>query len=65
LVLVLPSGPSAHLEAAWAAARGCPVFVLALKIDKPDLMVLLLGPPERICTSMSELFEKLGLDAMQ
>jgi hypothetical protein len=60
-VLVLPCGRSAHLEAAYMAAGGKPVFTLALEPVEPELMQLLLGPPERLCCSLDELFDALGL----
>jgi hypothetical protein len=60
-VLVLPSGRSAHLEAAFMAADGKPVFTLALERVEPDLMNLLLGPPEHICVTMDDLFDRLGV----
>lgn len=60
-VLVLPSGRSAHMEAAFMAAQGKPVYTLALEPVEPDLMNLLLGPPEHICTTMDELFDQLGV----
>jgi hypothetical protein len=60
-VLVLPSGQSAHMEAAYMAACGKPVFTLALEKVEPDLMNLLLGPPEHILTSMDELFDRLNV----
>jgi hypothetical protein len=59
-VLVLPCGRSAHLEAGYMAARGKPVFTLAMDRVEPELMTLLLGPPEHICTTLDELFEALG-----
>lgn len=61
-VLVLPSGRSAHLEAAFMAAQGKPVFTLALEKVEPELMNLLLGPPDHICTTMDELFDALGVE---
>lgn len=60
-VLVLPCGRSAHLEAGFMAAEGKPVFTLALEAVEPDLMNLLLGPPEHICVTMDELFDRLGV----
>lgn len=60
-VLVLPCGRSAHLEAGFMAAEGKPVFTLALEQVEPDLMNLLLGPPEHICVTMDELFDRLGV----
>lgn len=59
-VLLLPSGRSAHLEAGFMAGQGKPVFALALERVEPDLMNLLLGPPEHVCTTMDELFDRLG-----
>lgn len=61
-VLVLPAGRSAHLEAGYMAGQGKPVFTLALAKEEPDLMTLLLGPPEYLCTSMVELMDCLGID---
>lgn len=61
VVLVLPCGKSAHMEAAFAAAQGKPVFTLALDRTEPELMQLLLGPPEHILVSMDELFDALGV----
>jgi hypothetical protein len=61
-VLVLPCGRSAHLEAGFLAGQGKPVFTLALEPTEPELMTLLLGPPEHLCTSLEELFERLAAD---
>lgn len=60
-VLVLPCGRSAHLEAGYMAACGKPVFTVALEKVEPELMTLLLGPPEHICVTMDELFDRLGV----
>lgn len=60
-VLVLPSGRSAHMEAAFMAACGKPVFTLALEPVEPDLMNLLLGPPHHICVTTDELFDRLAV----
>ncbi len=60
-VLVLPCGRSAHLEAGYMGAQGKPVFTLALDQVDPDLMNLLLGPPDFICVTMDELFDALAL----
>lgn len=60
-ILVLPCGRSAHLEAGYMAAMGKPVFTLAIDKVEPDLMNLLLGPPEHLCTTMDELFDRLGV----
>lgn len=60
-VLVLPCGRSAHLEAGYMAGQGKPVFTLALEKCEPELMALLLGPADHICTTMDELFDRLGL----
>lgn len=43
------------------AAQGKPVLTLALEPVEPDLMNLLLGPPEHLCVSLDELFDRLGL----
>lgn len=61
-VLVLPCGRSAHLEAGYLAGQGKPVFTLAVEKCEPELMSLLLGPPEFICTSVVELLGKLGVE---
>lgn len=60
-VLVLPCGRSAHLEAGYMAGAGKPVFTLALEKVEPELMTLLLGPPEHICVTMDELFDRLAI----
>lgn len=62
-VLVLPAGRSAHLEAGYMAGQGKAVFTAAFgeQAEVADLMALLLGPPDRICVTMEELFDKLGL----
>jgi hypothetical protein len=60
-VLVLPSGRSAHLEAGFMAGQGKPVYCLALESIEPDLMNLLLGPPEALCVTLDELFDALGV----
>jgi nucleoside 2-deoxyribosyltransferase len=61
-ILVLPSGRSAHLEAGYLAGKGVPVLTFAEMSIEPELMQLLLGPPERICTSIAELFQRLGCE---
>lgn len=61
-VLVLPSGRSAHLEAGFMAGQGKPVYTLALEPVEPDLMHLLLGPPETLCCSMDDLFDAMGVE---
>lgn len=62
LVLVLPCGRSAHLEAGWAAGAGKQVWILLLGENEPELMYkeveaggggLVLG--------VEELVEKLGV----
>lgn len=60
-VLVLPSGRSAHLEAAFMAAQGKRVYTVAFSECEPELMTLLLGPSRHICTNMNELFDALGV----
>ncbi|TMJ00775.1 MAG: hypothetical protein E6G97_17740 [Alphaproteobacteria bacterium] len=59
VVLVLPCGRSAHLEAGYAAGLNKPVFTLALDQCEPELMVLLLGPADNLCTSLDELIARL------
>lgn len=59
-VLVMPCGRSAHLEAGFMAGQGKPVYTLVLEPCEPELMSLLLGPPEHICVSISELVEALA-----
>ncbi len=61
-VLVLPCGRSAHLEAGYLAACCKPVFTLAVEAVEPELMTLLLGPPEHICASVMELLGRLGVE---
>lgn len=61
-VLVLPCGRSAHLEAGFMAGQGKPVFTLAVEPTEPELMTLLLGPPEHVCVSLVELMGRLGID---
>jgi hypothetical protein len=61
-VLVLPCGRSAHLEAGYMAGACKPVFTLAVEQVEPELMALLLGPPEHICASVLELLGKLGVE---
>jgi hypothetical protein len=61
-VLVLPCGRSAHLEAGYMAGLGKPVLTLALESVEPELMNLLLGPPEHIATTMHELLGLLGVE---
>jgi hypothetical protein len=61
-VLVLPCGRSAHLEAGFMAAEGKPVFTLAVDAVEPELMTLLLGPPDHICDSLIELLGLLGVE---
>ncbi len=41
VVLVHPSGRSAHLEAGWATGRDVPVFVLLEEGGEPELMLKL------------------------
>lgn len=60
-VLLLPSGRSAHLEAGFMAGQGKPVYTLAMERVEPDLMNLLGGPAENICTTMNDLYNALGL----
>ena len=59
LVLVMPSGRSAHLEAGWAAGAGKEVFVL-LNEDgfEPDLMYLMCTG---IYTNLTNLLERLEI----
>ena len=60
-VLVLPAGRSAHLEAGFMAGQGKPVYTLAMQPVEPELMQLLLGPADHICTTLGELFDRLHL----
>lgn len=61
LVLVLPCGRSAHLEAGWATGRGVPVFVLLDGGESaPELLYWLAGPPLlHLCLTLGELCRKL------
>ncbi len=54
-ILVLPCGRSAHLEAGFMAGQRKDVFTFCPESVEPDLMNLLLGPPENICTTWEEL----------
>jgi hypothetical protein len=45
LVLVLPCGRSAHLEAGWAAGRGIPTIVILAEGEEAELMYNLLSEP--------------------
>jgi hypothetical protein len=60
-ILVLPCGRSAHLECGYMAGQGKPVYTLALEKTEPELMTLLLGPPDHILCSMDELFDVMGV----
>ena len=52
LVLVLPCGRSAHLEAGWAAGQGKPVCVLLDQQNEPELMYKMAS---HLATSLPEL----------
>ena len=47
LVLLLPSGMSAHLEAGWFAGANKPVAVLAPEIREPELMYKMFDSTQR------------------
>ena len=38
LVMVMPCGRSAHLEAGWAVGNGKPVAILLMELSEPELM---------------------------
>ena len=38
LVMVMPCGRSAHLEAGWAVGKGKPVAILLMELSEPELM---------------------------
>lgn len=52
VVLVLPCGRSAHLEAGWAIGAGKPVFILTRTGEEPELMAKLANG---IATNTAEL----------
>lgn len=57
VVLVLPCGRSAHLEAGWAAgANKTTLVLLADKIDEPELMPLMCSA---VCIDIDEVIEHL------
>lgn len=56
VVLVLPCGKSAHLEAGWAAGAQKPVVVYQPEPDEPDLMYLM---GDGIVVNLVELAERL------
>jgi hypothetical protein len=53
LVLVLPCGRSAHLEAGVAIGKGKPTAILMLERAEPELMYNW----TTVCTSMDQLFD--------
>lgn len=57
LVLVLPCGRSAHLEAGWAAGAGKPVAIL-LSDGEPELMYRM---ATAVCTSLEEVIGNLAV----
>lgn len=62
VVLVLPCGRSAHLEAGYAAGQGKHVIVLIPSLDEPELMYKLFDNPNNstpICTTLNEVFTHL------
>lgn len=62
VVLVLPAGRSSHMEAAWAAGQGKRILTFCLEKVEPELMQLLLGPPENLCVKVGELLTALGVN---
>ena len=59
VVLLLPSGRSAHTEAAWFRGRGGPVIVHSPEPGEPELMYKLFSA---ITAGENELLELLDLD---
>lgn len=59
-VMAQPCGRSAHLELGWATGRGKDCWVLLQPNQEPELMLRVIGGPERFCSSVGELIEKLG-----
>jgi len=55
MVLALPAGRSAHLEAGYFAGNGKPVFTLLADNDGVDLMHLMLGGEHFRCTSEADV----------
>lgn len=59
VILVLPSGNSAHIEAAWAKGNGKVVFIYTPEKCKPDLMYKLF---DGITDNMRDLLGFLGVE---
>lgn len=59
VVLVLPCGRSAHLEAGWAAGAGKRLAVLQLDPAEPELMYRM---ADKLLTSWDELLTYVGVD---
>jgi hypothetical protein len=55
-VLVLPSGPSSHLEAGWFAGAGRQLFVYMPSKVEPDLMYKM---ATKVCISLPDLVKSL------
>jgi hypothetical protein len=62
VLLVLPSGRSAHLELGWAAGAGKVTGILALESTDPDLMVLMC---DFLALSIPEAIEELHAGSMK
>lgn len=60
LILVLPCGRSAHLEAGWATGAGIPVAVLLSGGEEPELMYKLVEPSGALCVTVDEVLSWLG-----
>ena len=59
-VLVLPCGPSAHLELGWAARQGQrTIILLDDPLSEPELMYLM---NTKICVSVDEVVESLATE---
>jgi DNA segregation ATPase FtsK/SpoIIIE-like protein len=61
VVLVLPSGRSAHMEAGWMLGNGKPAIIYCPEPVEPELMYLLAGecPKDWLAVSMEELIAQL------
>ena len=56
-VLLLPCGPSAHLEGGWFAGRGTRLIIWTRDGEEPELMALMAN---HIVTNAEELIVALG-----
>ena len=65
-VLVLPCGPSAHLEAGWAVGQGKPTCILLSECEfRPDLMYKMAGYIALTLESMKEWIKGMSCHSSQ